>query len=61
MQDDLISGDFTAGGPNQVWLTDVTEHKTTKDKLNLYAIKGGFSERIVGNSTGSRMKAWLAV
>lgn len=61
MQDDLVSLDITAGGPNRLWPTDVTEHKTTKGMLNFCAIKDGSSERIVGSSTGSRMKAWMAV
>ena len=26
--DDLLERDFTAEGPNQVWLTDITEHRT---------------------------------
>ena len=26
--DDLVKRDFTADGPNQLWLTDITEHKT---------------------------------
>lgn len=27
--DDLVRRDFTAPGPNQLWLTDLTEHRTT--------------------------------
>ncbi|WP_205623007.1 hypothetical protein [Sciscionella marina] len=26
--DDLVQRDFTAKGPNQLWLTDLTEHRT---------------------------------
>ncbi len=26
--DDLVRRNFTAAGPNQVWLTDITEHQT---------------------------------
>lgn len=28
VHDDLVSHDFAAGGPNQLWLADITEHKT---------------------------------
>ncbi|WP_455768307.1 hypothetical protein [Kocuria rosea] len=28
VHDDLVERDFTASGPNQLWLTDITEHKT---------------------------------
>jgi transposase InsO family protein len=37
--DDLIRRQFTAAGPNQVWLADITEHRTGEGKLYLCAIK----------------------
>jgi putative transposase len=46
---------------NQVWLTDVTEHRADEGKLYLCAIKDVYSNRIVGYSIDSRMKASLAV
>lgn len=52
---------FTADQPDQLWLTDITEHKTSEGKLYLCAIKDVFANRIVGYSIGSRMKASLAV
>jgi putative transposase len=54
--------EFTADGPNQLWLTDITEHRTTTEgKLYLCAVKDVFSNRIVGYSIDSRMKSSLAV
>ena len=53
--------EFTASGPNQLWLTDITEHATAEGKLYLCAIKDVFSNRIVGYSIDSRMKSRLAV
>ena len=47
--------------PNQLWLTDITEHRTGEGKLYLCAIKDVFSNRIVGYSIDSRMKSRLAV
>ena len=47
--------------PNQLWLTDITEHRTDEGKLYLCAIKDVFSNRIVGYSIDARMKARLAV
>ena len=35
-------------GPNQLWLTDITEHKTAEGKLYLCAIKDVFGNKIVG-------------
>lgn len=52
---------FVADRPNQLWLTDITEHKTGEGKLYLCAVKDAFSGRIVGYSIDSRMKASLAL
>ncbi|PZO67245.1 MAG: IS3 family transposase [Kocuria palustris] len=61
VHDDLVERDFTAGAPNELWLTDLTEHRTDEGKLYLCAIKDVYSNRIVGYSIDSRMKASLAV
>jgi len=59
--DDLVRRSFTATAPNELWLTDLTEHRTREGKLYLCAIKDVFSNRIVGGSIDSRMKARLVV
>jgi transposase InsO family protein len=61
VHDDLVDRKFTADRPNQVWLTDITEHWTDEGKLYLCAIKDLYSNKIVGYSIDSRMKASLAV
>lgn len=61
VHDDLVRREFVADSPNQLWLTDITEHKTTEGKLYLCAIKDVFSGKIAGYSIGSRMKSHLAV
>ena len=61
VHDDLVKRCFTAAGPNKLWLTDITEHHTGEGKLYLCAIKDVFSNKIVGYSIDSRMKARLAV
>jgi putative transposase len=61
VHDDLVDRQFTAQGANQVWLTDITEHRTDEGKLYLCAIKDLYSNRIVGYSLDARMKASLAV
>ena len=48
VHDDLVERDFTADAPNQLWLSDITEHRTGEGKLYLCAIKDVFSNRIVG-------------
>ncbi len=59
--DDLVRRDFTASEPNQLWLTDITEHPTAEGKIYLCAIKDVYSGRIVGYSISDRMKSSLAV
>jgi transposase InsO family protein len=59
--DDLVRRDFTAEAPNMVWVADLTEHWTDEGKLYCCAIKDLFSNRIVGYSIDSRMKARLVV
>jgi transposase InsO family protein len=59
--DDLVKRQFSAEKPNQLWLTDITEHRTDQGKLYLCAIKDEWSNRIVGYSISDRMKSKLAV
>lgn len=61
VHDDLVRREFAADGPDQVWLTDITEHPTAEGKLYLCAIRDVWSNRIVGYSMDSRMKSQLAV
>ncbi len=61
VHDDLVRRDFTADGPNRLWLTDITEHATGEGKLYLCAVKDVYSGRIVGYSIDARMKSRLAV
>jgi putative transposase len=61
-QNGRLRHEFSADAPNQLWLTDITEHRTTMEgKLYLCAVKDVFSNKIVGYSVDSRMKSSLAV
>jgi transposase InsO family protein len=59
--DDLVRRDFTARGPNEKWVADITEHPTAQGKLYVCAIKDLWSNRIVGWAIDERMKARLVV
>jgi transposase InsO family protein len=59
--DDLVCRQFTADALNQIWVADLTEHWTDEGKLYCCAIKDLCSNRIVGYSIDSRMKARLVV
>jgi len=53
--------EFKADGPNELWIGDITEHRTGEGKLYCCAFKDVYSNRIVGYSIDSRMKSRLAV
>ena len=61
VHDDLVHRVFSAQAPNQLWLADITEHRTKEGKLYLCAIKDVFSNRIVGYSIDERMKSRIAI
>jgi len=54
-----VRHEFTATAPNQLWLTDITEHRTGEGKLYLCAVKDCFSNRIVGYSIAGHMRSTL--
>lgn len=59
--DDLVRRQFNAAGPNQVWVADLTEHRTGEGKVYVCAIKDLFSNRIVGWAIDNNMRARLVV
>ncbi len=61
VHEDLVERDFTSDAPNELWLTDITEHPTAEGKLYLCAVKDAYSKRIVGYSIDARMTSDLAV
>jgi transposase InsO family protein len=58
---DLVQRNFTATAANQLWLVDITEHRTKEGKVLPLRVKDVFSRRIVGYSISDRMKARIAV
>jgi transposase InsO family protein len=61
VHDDLVRREFAADRPNVLWLSDISEHRTSEGKLYICAVKDVYSGRIVGYSIDSRMKSRLAV
>ncbi len=39
VRDDLVRREFTASRPNELWLSDITEHRTAEGRLYLCAVK----------------------
>jgi putative transposase len=61
VHDDHVQRDFTAAASDQLWLPDITGHRTDEGKPCRCAIKDVCSNRIGGYSIDSRTKASLAV
>ena len=57
IRDDLVQREFVADAPNCFWLTDITEHGLVEGKFYLCVIKDVFSNRVVGDLIGWRMKS----
>ena len=46
--EDLVQRTFVASGPNELWLTDITEHPTTEGKVYCCCVLDLFSRKVVG-------------
>lgn len=57
--EDKVGRVFSGYGPNQVWLSDITEHYTREGKVYWCGFKDLCSNRIVGQAAGARMTAGL--
>lgn len=56
----VVHHEFSADGPNKLWLWDISEHPTREGKLYVCAIKDVWSNKIVGYSIDTRMRSSLA-
>jgi putative transposase len=60
VHDDHVNRVFHAAAPDEIWLTDISEHPTAEGKLYICAVKDVCSRRIVGYAIGPRMTSQLA-
>lgn len=56
---DLVRRRFCSDGPDQLWMTDITEHHTREGKLYCCAVLDAFSRMVVGWSIDSSHRALL--
>jgi putative transposase len=56
---DLVDRAFTRSGPDQLWVTDITEHPTREGKVYCAVVLDAFSRRVVGWSIDAAPKAAL--
>jgi Transposase and inactivated derivatives len=59
--DDLVNRKFHRAGPNELWVTDITEHPTREGKLYCCCVLDTFSRRIVGWSIDSSPDTRLVI
>jgi putative transposase len=58
---DLVNRNFTAEGPNQLWLADITEHPTIEGKVYCAAVIDVYSRIIAGWSIDDNMRKELVI
>jgi putative transposase len=56
---DLVDRDFARSGPNQLWVTDITEHPTREGKVYCAVVLDVYSRRVVGWSIDASPTAAL--
>lgn len=56
---DLVNRDFHRPAPNQLWVTDITEHPTREGKIYCAAVLDTHSRKIVGWSINSNQTSKL--
>ena len=59
--ENLLDRNFTATGPNQSWVTDITGIETDEGNLYLSAIEDLFSRKVVGWAMDAHMETSLIV
>lgn len=56
---DLVGRDFTATGPDQLWVSDITQHPTSEGWVYLAVILDVYSRRVIGYSIAEHARAEL--
>ena len=57
--EDLVQRNFRAEAPNELWLTDITEHETQEGKLYCCVVLDMYSRKVVGWAIDRRCEAAL--
>ena len=59
VQPDLVQRQFARTAPNQLWMADLTQHRTGEGWLYVSAVMDAFSRRIVGWATSPKAETSL--
>ncbi len=57
--DDLVNRNFDPDGPDRLWVTDITEHRTDDGKVYLAVVLDAWSRRVIGWSIADHIRAEL--
>jgi putative transposase len=58
-EEDLVQRNFTADGPEVLWLTDITEHPTREGKVYCCVVLDLFTRKVVGWAIDRRCESAL--
>jgi len=58
-EDDLVQRNFSANGPEVLWLTDITEHGTAEGKVYCCVVLDLFTRKVVGWAIDRRCESAL--
>ncbi len=61
ISEDLVNRKFHRLAPNELWVTDITEHPTREGKVFCAAVLDAYSRRIVGWSINTRQDSALVI
>jgi putative transposase len=56
---DLVNRKFRVGAPNQLWITDITEHPTEEGRVYCAAVMDAYSRLVIGWSIAEHMRTAL--
>ena len=56
---DLVNRQFTASGPDRLWLTDITQHRTTEGWVYCAVVLDAWSRRVIGWSIADHLRTEL--
>jgi putative transposase len=59
--DDLVNRQFTPAGPNQLWVTDITQHPTDEGWLYAAVVIDAWSRRVVGHAIADHLRTELVI
>jgi putative transposase len=59
--DDLVARKFRPGGPNELWVADITEHPTGDGKVYAAVVIDAWNRQVVGHSIADHLRAELVV